>query len=212
MHKINYGNSFNWYIFTEFISIYFEEYAKRYLLNKGIFKDSLNLNLRISNTLICASDIVSYSRIIFAYEKIGKIDRNSYEFLNEYFASTEKNIFENECEMFLQKIQKIENEYKMSILYEKKFSEKELYIKICKRLSGEYRYILGTVLAYYALEHCNKEDIVYLSWHINDEEFRNISFFECLNKIGISSDIITINDCTDAVKKVLENNSHKKDR
>ena len=38
------------------------------------------------------------------------------------------------------------------------------------------------------------------------------SFFECLNKIGISSDIITINDCTDAIKKVLENNSHKKDR
>ena len=212
MHKINYGNSFNWYIFTEFISIYFEEYAKRYLLNKGIFKDSLNLNLRISNTLICASDIVSYSRIIFAYEKMGKIDMNSYEFLDEYFTPTDKDDFEDECKVFLQKIQKIENSYKMSILYEKDFNENELYDKIIRSLSKGYRYILGTAVAYYALEHCNKEDIVYLSWHINDEEFRNISFFECLNKIGISSDIITINDCTDAVKKVLENNSHKKDR
>ncbi len=36
-------------------------------------------------------------------------------------------------------------------------------------------------------------------------------FFECLNKIGISSDI-TINDCTDVIRKVLENNSYKKGR
>lgn len=213
MHKVSYSNALNRYFFSEFISIYFEEYARKKLLKKGISKNSLNSqNKRIAYTLKIAKDFISYSRIIFAYEKMGKIDMNSYEFLDEYFTPTDKDDFGDECKVFLQKIQKIENSYKMSILYEKDFNENELYDKIIRSLSKGYRYILGTAVAYYALEHCNKEDIVYLSWHINDEEFRNISFFECLNKIGISSDIITINDCTDAVKKVLENNSHKKDR
>ncbi len=105
--KVSYGNALNRYFFSEFISIYFEEYARKKLLKKGISKNSLNSqNKRIAYTLKIARDFISYSNILFAYEKMGKIDRNSYEFLDEYFTPTDKDDFEDECKVFLQKIQK----------------------------------------------------------------------------------------------------------
>lgn len=56
---------------------------------------------------------------------------------------------------------------------------------ISKLFSSGYRYLYGTLFACYLLENGNKDKIVWLNDHINDEEIKNMDFTSVLKIIGI---------------------------
>ncbi len=51
--------------------------------------------------------------------------------------------------------------------------------------SSGYRYLLGTLFSCYLLENGNKDKVVWLNDHINDEEIKNMNFIDVLKIIGI---------------------------
>lgn len=207
MHYIN-GHSasgcisMNRDMFTEFISIYFEQYALRFLQMEGIPKEELNLNSRFIDTKNLASEVSYYYLILFTYFEIGPIDENSYNFIIEHcFPSAEEKKFLNElqiskegydrgCRYILEKFKKAEKEYRMSILYEEEFREENFYEKVAPVIGKTYRYILGTPLAFYALKYCDMDKMVYFNDHINDEAVAYTPPINLLNSIGI--DLVNI--------------------
>jgi len=198
----------NRYILTEAISIYFEEYAKLYLLNKGISKEELFLNERIICTKKAASNFNWYSLILLAYEKYGNIDENTYQLLNKYICNIPKEDFEDECSKALnfceKEHEKYKFEYKMTSddINMNNFEEK-LFEHLTTFLNVSYRYIFGTYMAYYALEHSSKEKMVYLCNHINEYPYSMMNVFDILEEANIDVDKIDIS----IIENVLEKNN-----
>lgn len=206
MHKMNHHKrmTIRRYLLTEFISIYFEEYARKYLLEKGISKEELDFNERIRLTMRTASDFNWYSLILLVYEKVGKIDSESYQILNDLGWQISKEAFELECQKCLERLEKEEKQYRIDILYEKPFDENDMYLKLVKLCNTDYRYIFGTTLAFYALKNCDKDKLVYLNDHINDDIYTGMSFEDGLQTIGIDLEKIGINDFINIIEEQLK--------
>ena len=171
------------YILTEFFSIYFEILSKKDLLENGINTSELDIFDRIKNTGKISKKINKYYIVFMSYNLLGNIKENSYEDLEKYnIVSSTKEEFESVC-MYLLKYfdyQKIQynNESKEFNLYD--------YRKcISKLFSSGYRYLYGTLFACYLLENGNKDKIVWLNDHINDEEIKNMNLTDVLKIIGI---------------------------
>ena len=171
------------YILTEFFSIYFEMLSQKNLLENGINTSELDIFDRIKDTGKISKKINKYYIVFMSYNLLGNIKENSYEDLEKYnIVSSTKEEFESVC-MYLLKYfdyQKIQynNESKEFNLYD--------YRKCISILfSSGYRYLLGTLFSCYLLENENKDKIVWLNDHINDEEIKNMNFIDVLKIIGI---------------------------
>lgn len=171
------------YILTEFFSIYFEMLSQKELLEKGINPSELDIFDRIKNTGKISKEITEYDLVFISYNLFGNIKENSYEDLKKYhIVSSTKKEFECACVRLLkyfdyQKIQ-YNNESKEFNLYD--------YRKCISILfSSGYRYLLGTLFSCYLLENGNKDKVVWLNDHINDEEIKNMNFIDVLKIIGI---------------------------
>lgn len=121
-----------------------------------------------------------------------------------------KEDYDKECREVLTYFETIEKKYRMKVMYEKEFDEDELYDELIKDVSTQYRYILGTIFAYYALKHCDKKDITHLSNHINDDKFADMSPIDCLEMVGIDLENIGIEEFMDIIKEQIEQNLCKK--
>ena len=77
---------------------------------------------------------------------------------------------------------------------------------ISKLFSSGYRYLYGTLFACYLLENGNKDKIVWLNDHINDEEIKNMNFIDVLKIIGIDLTDENINEkLVDSAQNYYEN-------
>lgn len=171
------------YILTEFFSIYFEMLSQKDLLENGINTSELDIFDRIKDTGMISKKIVKYDLAFMAYNLFGNVKEDSYEDLEKYhIVSSTKEEFESVCINLLkyfdyQKIQ-YNNESKEFNLYD--------YRKCISILfSSGYRYLLGTLFSCYLLENGNKDKVVWLNDHINDEEIKNMNFIDVLKIIGI---------------------------
>lgn len=171
------------YILTEFFSIYFEMYAQRNLLESGINSSELDIFDRIKDTGKISKEMNEYDLVFISYNLFGNIKENSYEDLEKYhIVSSTKKEFECACVRLLkyfdyQKIQ-YNNESKEFNLHD--------YRKCISILfSSGYRYLLGTLFSCYLLENENKDKIVWLNDHINDEKMKNMNLIDVLKMIGI---------------------------
>lgn len=171
------------YILTEFFSIYFEMLSQKELLENGINSSELDIFDRIKNTGKISKEITEYDLVFISYNLFGNIKENSYKDLKKYhIVSSTKKEFECACVRLLkyfdyQKIQ-YNNESKEFNLYD--------YRKCISILfSSGYRYLLGTLFSCYLLENGNKDKVVWLNDHINDEEIKNMNFIDVLKIIGI---------------------------
>lgn len=188
IHYTNSKNkSINRHLLTEFLSIYFELYATNYLINKGISKEEIDYNERLRSTKGSCNFFCSYEVIILAYEKFGTIDENTIKYLNRYYPNIiiTKDNFDRECNNLLKNYDKIENQYKQEILYEQEFNQMELIDEKIIPQFDAYRYVLGTIIAYYSIKYCNMKDIIYLNNHINDYNMANTDVLDLLRSIGI---------------------------
>lgn len=177
----------NWYILTEFFSIYFEMYATEYLINKGIPKEEINYNNRLNITIHHAKSLRIYEIVFMAFEKFGNINENTVNDLNEYVCRISKKQFEKECNNVLHNFKKIEKNYRNDILYEEDYNEEKLSEFISLVPSIDYKYVVGTLLAIYAMDYSNIDKILKLNdtIHENTDDINDV-----LNEIGIDTDNI----------------------
>ena len=180
------------YILTEFFSIYFEMLSQKELLENGINSSELDIFDRIKNTGKISKEITEYDLVFISYNLFGNIKENSYKDLKKYhIVSSTKKEFECACVRLLkyfdyQKIQ-YNNESKEFNLYD--------YRKCISILfSSGYRYLLGTLFSCYLLENGNKDKIVWLNDHINDEKMKNMNLIDVLKMIDIDLTDENINE------------------
>lgn len=171
------------YILTEFFSIYFEMLSQKDLLENGINPSELDIFDRIKSTGKISKEIIEYDLVFISYNLFGNIKENSYEDLKKYHIvlSTKKE-FECACVRLLKYF-----DYQ-KIVYNNENKEFNLYNyrkHISKMFSSGYRYLYGTLFACHLLENGNKDKIVWLNDHINDEEIKNMNLTDVLKIIGI---------------------------
>ena len=173
----------NVHLFTEFLSIYFETYAIDYLLAKGINKNEIDYLSRIKNTFRTAKNLYNYEIILLAFIKFGSIDENTIFYLREYLMNIKPEVFEKECKNFYEVLTDIEKNKKLET--EDDFEKvKELLIE--PFITSDYRYVIGTLLAFNAYKHSNLKDVVYLNNHIG--EYDDKDFYDICLSIGIDLD------------------------
>lgn len=171
------------YILTEFFSIYFEMLSQKDLLENGINTSELDIFDRIKDTGMISKKIVKYDLAFMAYNLFGNVKEDSYEDLEKYhIVSSTKEEFESACFKLLkyfdyQKV-KYNNENKKFNLYDYRKCISSLF-------SSGYRYLYGTLFSCYLLENGNKDKIVWLNDHINDEKIKNMNLIDVLKMIGI---------------------------
>ena len=185
------------YILTEFFSIYFEMFSQNNLLESGINPSELNIFYRITDTGKISKRINEYDLAFMSYNLLGNIKEDSYEDLEKYhIVSSTKEEFEDACTKLLKYFDyheiKYNNENKVFNLYD--------YRKCISRLfSSSYRYLYGTLFSCYLLENGNKDKIVWLNDHINDEGIKNMDLTSVLRIIDIDLTEKNIN------KKLVDN-------
>ena len=189
---------------TEFFSIYFEMLSQKELLEKGINPSELDIFDRIKDTIEISKDIIEYDFAFLSYNLFGNIKEDSCEELKKYnIVTSTKEDFENVCisslRYFDYKKIKYNNENKKFNLYD--------YRKCISGLFSEgYKYLLGTLFACYLLENGNKDKVVWLNDHINDEEIKNMNFIDVLKIIGIDLTDENINKkLVDSAQNYYEN-------
>lgn len=69
------------------------------------------------------------------------------------------------------------------------------------------RYVLGTMLAFYARKNCKKEDILYLNEHLNTEDE---DIVDCLEKVGIYVNEDFLNIAFDSIIDYIKDYDIKK--
>ena len=146
-------------------------------MEQGIKSEEIGLYDRLKSTELHSITLSKYEIIFLAYEKFENIDDTTIDFLNKYYVSIPKDIFEIECKEFLQHITEKAEEYKNATN-----NKKEFIYDFCSPFFDNYRYFLGALLAYYAKEHCELEKIVFLNNHINNQELGNIELSKLLKK------------------------------
>ena len=189
---------------TEFFSIYFEMLSQKELLEKGINHSELDIFDRIKYTGRDSKSIDNYSFVLMYYNLFGNIKEDSCEELKKYnIVTSTKEDFENVCisslRYFDYKKIKYNNENKEFNLYD--------YRKCISGLFSEgYKYLLGTLFSCYLLENGNKDKIVWLNDHINDEEIRSMDLTSVLKMIDIDLADENINEkIADSVQNYYEN-------
>lgn len=181
--------SLNRHFLTEAISIYFESYAKNYLLSKGIDQSELWFNERLYSTGGHIKSFQNYDLLLLAYSKFGNIDESSYQMLSDFFIQISKSDFETMCINALRLLDKrsteIDFEIKMEYGYIPDDYEQKRFSRLARLVNADYKYIFGTVVAYYALQHSSLEKMVYLNNHINDAENVSLSVSDALKLADI---------------------------
>lgn len=175
----------NWYLFTEFIAIFFELNANKSLKNEGVSPEEMNAYFRLNNLSDHINAYQEYSSVLTAFTNFGYINDFIVEHISDYFDYINKEDFEKDCTKLLKRFEKIEEEYRMEIMYDKVFNEVEFAYRLSDLFKDNYRYILGIMLAFYANDYCTKQSIIDLNDNINKIKYFEMDKYELLNSIGI---------------------------
>ena len=192
------------YILTEFFSIYFEMLSQNELLEKGINPSELDIFDRIKNTGRISQTINKYDTVFMAYNLFGNIKEDSCEDLKKYrIVLSTKEDFEEACIFLLRYFDCKKIEYNNK---NEEFNLHDYRKCISRMFSSGYRYLYGTLFACYLLENGNKDKIVWLNDHINDEKVKNMDLTDVLKIIGIDLTDENINKkLVDSAQNYYEN-------
>ncbi len=164
------------YLFTEFISIYFEIQTISYLMDiKQIPKEEINVYDRILTTLKSCKIVNRYIMPFIFYEELGEVHPKNIALLQHEFSIPEKQYVQC-CKDLLQHFERWDHEYNQSHLQDESvdYQSRNDYFA---QFFHEYRYILGTLLAFYATQHISIPTMI----AFNDQ----INAFKCTNIIDL---------------------------
>ncbi len=157
----------NRHLLTEFISIYFENYAIDYLIKKGIPKTEIDYTMRLYSTFERAANFYYVETPLICYFTFGSIDDNSFDMLKKHIIALKKDVFDQECNNLLNYFHRKEKYLEMNELeYDEEYLPEEFGLDFSKN----YRYFIGTLMAFYARSNCQMADILYLNEHVNDDD------------------------------------------
>lgn len=165
---------------TEFISIYFEFYATQYLLDKGIPRNEIDYFNRLKWVKKDCIRLYQYEIVLLAYIYFGDINDDTINYLHKYIMNISQETFLRECHRLHDWLNYVYEDNEEEI---KQDPNRLGAILSEEFITKDYRYILGTILAIYALKYANFKDIVYLNNHIN--EYNDKSILEICLSIGI---------------------------
>lgn len=153
-------------LFAEYFSYYFEMLAMRYLLlEKHIPENELDYEYMIPGMKKCLVNLSNFEYPYLSYMKFGTIDIEAF---NHYFANYSKDEYEEERDYCLNTFQSAENQGKQ--VEEFAFSN--------------YTYGWGYILAFWSLEHLDKNQVLTFYKEIYNEENRRLTLEELLHKYG----------------------------
>ena len=201
--------SFNRNLLTEFFSIYFETYAIDYLLKSEINKNEIDYKARLRWNYSICSLFVDYEIPFMAYYYLGNINDESYEMIISHFLSDDykEELFDKECRLLLEFFEQIEKKYKYET-FKNDYNDDDIRYNYCNLFIDCFKYVLGTLLSFYARDNCKLEDIIYMNDHINDEDK---DFYDCLRIMGIDVKDKDLEDkMLDSIKKYLNTYQIKK--
>lgn len=165
---------------TEFLSIYFEYFAIFYMLEKGIDTDELDCYLRLKKTIANSKRLYNYEIVLVAYREFGPLDESSFDFLNRFVCSIDKERFEKNCRLLCNNLKKAEKK----IRDEGNDNPNRLGEFLTEEFIGiDYKYFFNTCLAVYARKYCSFDDIVNLNNRIAN--FKGKSVEEMCMSVGI---------------------------
>ena len=201
-------NTLNHHYFTEFFSIYFELYSNLYLLKKGIPKNEIDSLARIKSLKQISSRFYQYEIPLLAFEKIGNINENTVALLQEHFLDIKQELFDEHCTWFYKVLEQIKKKN------EKKIDQNPGILGIVlseEFIAKDYRYILGTILALYALKYADMKDIVFLNNHICEYESKAVHDICLMMKIDLKEKNFFehLFSATDEYIKMINQNSEK---
>lgn len=177
MHYINTSenNCINNHVLSEYVSIFFELYIKKMLLSYGVAeKYLLSFYKRLNNIYYDTNMMNKYQYIFMAYIQNGNIDANSYQFFHEFnICDITQEELEDDCHEVLNYLTKYNANFK-------------------NRITTNYKYILGSILAYYSLKNNTKEDVLKLMTFFKDRCYNSTSLIEILQLINI--DLLNISN------------------
>lgn len=179
-NEVIYNKNIDEQKYGEFISIYFEEYAKEYMVNKmGISNDEFDNTFRIKDTKL-QEHYKSIYLPFKIYNEYGKYNYDNYKLFiesNSLDISTSKEEYENNKKKFL-------NVFGVLIAYnienEKKYEEHpnllknnkhdEFMSRILKEDLYNNNYVLGTLLAFYAKDKILPKEMIRFAKMINNDD------------------------------------------
>ena len=199
--------------FTEFLSIYFELYTNLYLFKKGIPNNEIDSYARLKYFKNDCVLLNKYEIILLAYTKFGPLDDSTISLLQKYFLNIPNTTFEKECTSFYHMLSQIEKKHFLNI----KNNPKEIGRFLSEEfLTKNYHYVLGTILAFYALKFIKFEDVVFLNNHIH--EYERMSISSVCSRLGIDINephflknvILSIEDYRKTIQTTNETRTLKK--
>ena len=171
----------NWQVLTEFLSIYFEIYATEYLCNNGVLDNEIRYKDRLRIAKGHASVFSRYEIVFLAYEKFGAIDKNTQQFLSNYILNISEKQFELECYNLYNNLRRIDKKYKEDTKWQKKQGSIPKWSN--SFITSNYRYVFGTILAFYARKYVDMDKIIYLNNHLHAMEEKSVT--EICHGLGI---------------------------
>ena len=190
------GPTKNLNVLGEFFSIYFETYAKKYMKEQNISISELDVTSRLKSTYEKSKNFKYFEVPMLTYYYFGNISEESYRLLIGPFVTEgyAKETFNCECFELLKYFRASEKEYRVEN-FEGDIQEYNKRKKYSTFFENYFKYFLGTIFAYYAIDNCDINDILYVFEHVNDEDFTLNSCFQKM-KIDFSED--------DFCEKVIE--------
>ena len=176
-------HSFNNKLITEFISIYFELYTNEFLYkNYSINLDELDYDKRLlSNYKYCLVS-KSIDLPLLLYSKFGNLNDDSYLDGQRLIRSYNKDIYNENINRAIDIINMFNDDTYKSPLIESHY------------------YMYATLLAFYARNNCNIDDIINL---VNNAKYEDLDLFELLSKYNINIDNTFIYKTFDSMDEYL---------
>lgn len=184
-------NTINRNIISEFLAIYFELVAMKYLVDKGISIQEIDYKKRLRGIFEYTKFYLDVNKPITCFFKCGSASKRNYEFCIENKWISEYGDFDNNCKKLLNSFIKLEKNYKNSV-FSFEYNDESLRNNISFGYSYLVKYILGISLTFYALKCCDIKDILNLNSLIN--YFNEFDIKEVLKKFGIDMNNIDFYD------------------
>lgn len=172
----------NWQVLTEFFSIYFEIYATEYLFNKGVLDNEMSYKDRLRIAKGHASAFSRYEIVLLAYEKFGALDKNTQQFLSNYILNISEKQFELECYNLYNNLRRIDDAFKEDRKWQKEQRKTSKWSD--SFITSNYRYVLGTILAFYARKHVDMDKLIACNNYLSTMEEKSVT--EICHEMGIN--------------------------
>lgn len=207
-HYTNYSenNSINQNILTEFISIYFETYTINYLRGIGISDEDINSYDRLDDLIKNYELFKPYSEIITIFNNYGGVDKYCIDKYCERNENANFNFVIQKSVVLSFVLEVIEHNY-----YESECKDFSLEENLSEMFKDNYKYIIGIIFTFYAIDSVDKESIVLLNDNINTKELGDMDTAELLNMIGINiNDGSFIDKVVESIRKFVKSSEKQR--